>query len=114
MIIGKFSYEVTKFTGRIGTLAFETDAIIQQVSKATENSPGFRIVDKGGFERGVAWDELSENNNRYLSCQLNSPAFHAKVYCNLVEGRDGWQLLWNRPKPKAATKVENGKFRDEA
>jgi uncharacterized protein (DUF736 family) len=114
MIIGKFSHEVTKFVGHIKTLGFETDAVIQQVSKTSERSPDFRIVDKAGFEIGIAYEEISERQNRYLSVQLDSPTFATPLYCALVQTDNGWQLKWQRQKPKADTKPENAKFRDAA
>jgi uncharacterized protein (DUF736 family) len=114
MIIGKFSHEVTKFVGQIKTLGFETDAVIQQATKHSEKAPDFRIVDKAGFDIGVAYDEISERQNRYLSVQLDSPTFPKPVYCALVQTTNGWELKWQRQKPKPETKVENGKFRDAA
>jgi uncharacterized protein (DUF736 family) len=91
-----------------------TNAVIQQTPRANENASGFRITGKPEFEPGVAWDEIRENDNRYISCQFACPMFPSKVYRNVVVGRDGWQPLWNRGTPKAATKIENARFRDAA
>jgi uncharacterized protein (DUF736 family) len=114
MIIGKFSHEVTKFTGHIETRGFETDAVFQQITKTSDRAPDYRIVDNQGFDLGAAWEEISEKDNRYLSVQLDLPTFSAKVYCALIQTTNGWELKWERRKPQAAKKVENGRFRDAA
>jgi uncharacterized protein (DUF736 family) len=114
MNIGKFTHEVTKFIGHIKTLGFETDAVFQQATKHNDKSPDFRIVDKQGFDLGAAWEEISEKENRYLSVQLDSPTFPAKIYCALVQTSNGWELKWERKKPREYRKPENAKFRDAA
>jgi uncharacterized protein (DUF736 family) len=46
--------------------------------KADENAPGFRTTGKPEFEPGVAWDEIFENDNCYISCQFGSPSARAR------------------------------------
>jgi uncharacterized protein (DUF736 family) len=103
-----------RYSGHIKTLGFETDAVFQQATRHNERSPDYRIVDKQGFDIGIAYEEISEKQNRYLSVQLDSPTFAAKVYCARVQTANGWELKWERKKPQADRKVENARFRDAA
>jgi uncharacterized protein (DUF736 family) len=114
MIIGKFTHEVTKFVGHIKTLGFESDVVIQPVAKHGEKSPDYRLVDKQGFEIGIAYEGISERQNRYLTVYLDSPTFPESFRCALVNSENGWQLKWERPKQKDATKVEKAGIRKAA
>jgi uncharacterized protein (DUF736 family) len=101
MIIGKFTYQVTKYVGIIKIIGFESDCTFLQVTnKHSESAPDFRAVDRNGMEFGAAWINVSEKGNKYLSVKFDSPMLAAPFNCVLLETDHGFHLKWERPKPR--------------
>jgi uncharacterized protein (DUF736 family) len=102
MIIGNFKSTDNGYQGVIRTLAFTTEAVFEPAEKRSENSPDFRITN-GETEIGVAWKDISEAGNPYLSVRLDGPALPAGVYCALVKTdiEQAFSLVWERKRKRA-------------
>jgi uncharacterized protein (DUF736 family) len=100
--IGTFTKNETGagYTGSLKTLTLNVKAKIVPVEGEKENdkAPDFRIV-AGTIECGAAWKKTGKESERdYLSVKLDDPSFAAPIYASLVEGDDGFSLIWSRPK----------------
>jgi uncharacterized protein (DUF736 family) len=110
MIIGNFIYSKKdkQYSGSIHTLtSFRDDVLIQQVEKASENAPDFRVIlpdPNGVIELGAAWKRIDKNKKEYLSVQLDDPARSTPLYAALLpaERGNGAILVWSRPAKKKA------------
>ena len=84
------------FEGKLKTLTMNGRILVQPLQEqAGENAPDYRIK-VGGFEAGAGWKETSENNNDYISCQLDSPELPNKIYANLIAKDGNYLLIWSR------------------
>lgn len=71
-------------------LRFEPNA-----DKVHDRMPDFRIY-RGASEIGGAWIKRAAAGRAYLSVILDDPAFAAPIECRLVEGQEGFRLVWSR------------------
>ena len=85
------------YSGSIKTLSLNVkQAQLRPVAKESDNAPDFRIF-ANGTEFGAAWTKTARETNRdYLSVKLDDPSFPAPIYANLVDGEDGYNLVWSR------------------
>lgn len=105
--IGIFKRIKTGISGRIRTLALDTELILVPVEKSdAENAPDYRIHlgdDNGrevGPEVGAGWKRTGEKAGDYISLQLDDPTFAQPIRANLFQADDkgtAFNLLWNRP-----------------
>lgn len=99
--IGTFTTNGNGFTGSIRTLNLNVKARLVRIENPSDKGPHFRIFAGANVELGAAWQKVSEETGRdYLSVKLDDPSFPAPIYATLVEveGEDGLQLIWSRPK----------------
>ena len=84
------------FEGKLKTLTINECIVIQPLEDGfRESAPDYRIK-VNGFEAGAGWKEISENNNDYVSCQLDSPELPTKIFANLIEKDGKYLLIWSR------------------
>jgi len=84
------------FEGKLKTLIINERIVIQPLEDgSSESAPDYRIK-VNGFEAGAGWKETSENNNDYVSCQLDSPELPNKIFANLIEKDGKYLLIWSR------------------
>ncbi len=99
--IGTFTANGTGFVGAIRTLELKARARLARIANPSDRGPHFRIFDADNVELGAAWQRVSEETGRdYLSVKLDDPSFREPIYASLVEveGEDGMQLIWSRPR----------------
>ena len=99
--IGTFKKSGEELQGEIFTLSVQAKGvrIVAETSRSNDNAPSHRIY-VGRAEIGAAWSKRSEEGRDYLSLKLDDPSFNAPIYANLFddEGREGYTLLWSRPR----------------
>lgn len=96
MNIGTFTQTADGYTGTLRTLAINAKAKFVPTEKKSDNSPDFRVV-VDSLEIGAAWKKTAKENDRqYLSVILDDPSFPLPIYPRLVEGKDGYDLIWSR------------------
>ena len=99
--IGSFKKVGNEFQGEIVTLSLKAKGvrIVAETNRSNDNAPSHRIY-VGRAEIGAAWSKRSEEGRDYLSVKLDDPSFPAPIYATLVEveGEDGMQLIWSRPR----------------
>ncbi len=83
------------FEGKLKTLTINERIVVQPIEGSSDSAPDYRIK-VNGFEAGAGWKETSENNNEYVSCQLDSPELPNKIFANLIEKDDKYLLIWSR------------------
>jgi uncharacterized protein (DUF736 family) len=49
-----------------------------------------------GMKPGQAGKKISEQNNPYVSVQIDDPALPAPIHANLIEKEGEYLLLWSR------------------
>jgi uncharacterized protein (DUF736 family) len=96
-IIGTFKKQDNGFQGTITTLTINAKVRIVAAEKQSDNAPEYRVF-IGTSEVGAGWVKQSEGKAEYVSLKLDDPSLSAPLYANLVEGKDRFNLLWNRPK----------------
>ena len=100
--IGTFTKnEAGAFIGEIVTLSFQAKNVrlVPETNRANENAPSHRAY-VGRAEIGAAWPKRSAEQRDYLSVKLDDPSFREPLYATLVEveGEEGLQLIWSRPR----------------
>jgi uncharacterized protein (DUF736 family) len=60
-----------------------------------DKKPDYRAK-VSGYEAGAGWKKISEQNNPYVSVQLDDPALPAPIHANLIEKEGEYLLLWSR------------------
>ncbi|MEP9356358.1 DUF736 domain-containing protein [Xanthobacter sp. KR7-65] len=98
--IGTFTSTGNGFNGSIRTLHLNVKARLVRIENPSDRGPHFRVY-AGNVELGAAWQKVSEETGRdYLSLKLDDPSFREPLYATLteVEGEEGLQLIWSRPK----------------
>ncbi|ETI64979.1 hypothetical protein C100_04390 [Sphingobium sp. C100] len=98
-IIGTFTAQDSRLTGKLETLTLSQPAQIRAVEKDNDKAPDFRIyAGKSEFEVGAAWKKTSREGRDYLSVKLDDPSFPAPIYGSLVETDEAGkhQLIWSR------------------
>ena len=95
--IGTFhKSEDGSYAGAIKTLTLNVKtALFRPADKDNDKAPDFRIF-AGPTEFGAAWKKTSRENRDYLSVKLDDPSFPAAIYASLVDGDDGYSLIWSR------------------
>ncbi|MCC3859763.1 DUF736 domain-containing protein [Pseudemcibacter aquimaris] len=95
--------------GHIKTL--KTDVkfeLHENQNKQSSESPDYNIIGEGGVELGGAWKRTAQNGpNRgmsFLSLTLDDPSFNAAINVSAFVREDGenFDIVWTRPKAKAA------------
>lgn len=87
------------FEGKLRTATLNLQLILKEIEGYDGDTvkPKYRAK-LAGFEAGAGWVKTSDNNNEYVSIQLDSPEFANPIYANLVEKEDKYILLWSRQK----------------
>jgi uncharacterized protein (DUF736 family) len=95
--IGTFTKSDEDFTGVVKTIVLNVKAKITRTEKENDKAPDYRIF-AGTTEFGAAWKKTSGAGREYLSVKLDDPSFPAPIYASLVvvEGGDGYSLIWSR------------------
>lgn len=95
--IGTFTQQLDgSYQGSIRTLSLNVkQAQLRANDKTDDKAPDFRIF-AGATEFGAAWKRTSREEREYLSVKLDDPSFVAPIYCSLVQGEDGHNLIWTR------------------
>jgi len=95
--IGTFAkFEDGSIRGDIKTLTLNIKAAqFRTAEKDNDKAPDYRIF-AGQTEFGAAWKKTSRENRAYLSVKLDDPSFPAPVYASLVDGDEGYALIWSR------------------
>lgn len=95
--IGTFTKSADgSYNGSIKTLTLNVKAAqLRAVDKENDKAPDYRIF-AGGTEFGAAWKKTSREDREYLSVKLDDPSFPAPIYANLVDGEEGYSLVWSR------------------
>jgi uncharacterized protein (DUF736 family) len=98
------------FTGAINTFSLHVKSAQFRVNESQNpNAPDYRIF-AGATELGAAWKQVSKDNRDYISVKLDDPSFPDEIKAILVEGDDGYSLVWSRErkvrKPRRARKIE--------
>ena len=94
--IGTFKpAEDGSFQGAIKTLTLNVRQARFQPVPPTDKGPDFRIF-AGSTEFGAGWKKTSREERPYVSVKLDDPSFAMPIYGTLVEGEDGWSLIWSR------------------
>ena len=84
------------YSGSIRTLTLNLEQVqFRSVERDNDNAPDYRIF-AGAIEIGAAWKKTSRGNRPYLSVKLDDPSFALWIQASLVEGRDGYNLIWSR------------------
>lgn len=97
--IGTFTSNGNGFTGSIHTLNLNVKARFSRIENPSDKSPHFRVY-AGNVELGAAWQRATDEGRDYLSVKLDDPSFREPLYATLVEveGEEGLQLIWSRPR----------------
>ena len=99
MIIGKFQQEDGVYVGNMIGLGA---TIPVRIAPAELKGIDYTVVINGaGLDLGVAWKKTSSKGNEYLSVKLDSPFLAAPVNCALFKQAEGFNLVWDRDRPKA-------------
>ena len=104
--IGQFTRETSGFTGRIRTLALDTNfTIVSADASDAENAPDYRVHlgDEDGPEVGAGWKRTGERAGEYIALLIDDPALPQPIRANLFRDDDAgssWSLHWSRPKPR--------------
>jgi uncharacterized protein (DUF736 family) len=95
--IGTFTRnEDGSFAGVIKTLNLNIKARLVVAEKESDKSPDLRAL-SGTIEIGACWKKTARETGReYHSVKLDDPSFPAPIYASLVEGEDGYALIWSR------------------
>lgn len=85
------------FEGKLKTATLNLHLKLQPISseEANDNKPAYRAK-IGSFEAGAGWDKISDNNNPYISVQIDAPEFPQPIYANLVKKDNEYLLIWSR------------------
>ncbi len=85
------------FEGKIKTALLNIHLKLQPIGdgETNDNKPDYRAK-ISGFEAGAGWSKISDNNNPYVSVQIDDPALPAPIYANLIEKDGEYILLWSR------------------
>ncbi len=96
-IIANMKKTEKDFEGKLKTASIDAYLKLQKIEgeKTSDNQPDFKAR-LGGFEAGAGWKRQSENDNEYVSVQIDSPEFTAPINANLVQNESGYILLWLR------------------
>lgn len=103
MQLGTFTHDQKTgvYSGSIKTLAsvVELVEIAPAPSKRGDASPDFRVYGPTGSDFGAGWNKMSEGGRKYISLVLRDPAFNdgQPLYPILVEGDDGFAMIWEAP-----------------
>jgi uncharacterized protein (DUF736 family) len=87
------------FEGKIKTACLDAYLKLQKIEgeRTSDQQPDYKAK-FGSFEAGAGWSRTSDNDNAYISVQIDSPEFPAPINANLIE-KDGQHLLiWSRDK----------------
>jgi uncharacterized protein (DUF736 family) len=108
MIIGKFTYNSSIYSGSIATAGLGIPEVeFVPVSPKRGDGPDFLVFGKAGagdFELGAAWAKTSKKDNPYLSVRIDGPTLAAPINCALTRQNDGSHaLVWSRTKPGEAS-----------
>lgn len=112
MKIGKFTQDKDgNFHGTIKAYGLPETSVILSPQTSGEGKPYYEIVAdpvKGAFDGGAAFPK-QKGNLEYLSVTLDSPVFPAAVNAGLFQDKANpeiFNLVWDRPQPKAALTAE--------
>ena len=86
------------FEGKIKTALLSLHLKIHPIEEGVDNDrkPDYRAK-ISGYEAGAGWKKVSDNNNPYISVQIDDPALPAPINANLIEKESGeYILLWSR------------------
>jgi uncharacterized protein (DUF736 family) len=85
------------FEGKLKTATLNLHLKLQPIgdAEANDNKPDFRAK-IGSFEAGAGWNKISDNQNPYISVQIDAPEFPNPIYANLVQKDDQYILIWSR------------------
>ena len=85
------------FEGKLKTATLDCSLRLQPVKEEDKgnNYPDYRAK-IGGYEAGGGWKKTSENDNAYISVQLDDPTFPTPINANLIQKDDNYILLWTR------------------
>ncbi len=85
------------FEGKIKTAMLNCHLKIQPISDVADSDkhPHYRVK-IGSYEAGAGWNRVSENQNPYISLQVDDPIFPNPIYANLIEKNGEYLLLWQR------------------
>ena len=77
------------FEGKLKTATLNVHLKLQPIGDldANDNKPDFRAK-IGSFEAGAGWNKISDNQNPYVSVQIDAPEFPNPIYANLVQKDD--------------------------
>jgi uncharacterized protein (DUF736 family) len=101
--IGRFTRTKTGYVGHIRTLLLDAAVtLVPAESSDAENAPDYRVhlgEDANGPEIGAGWNRTGEKAGKYVSLQLDDPAFGHPIRANLFQADDEntWVLQWTRP-----------------
>ena len=102
--------------GQIKTLNLSAEVSMEPVESDKEGAPAYRLY-AGAVELGAAWAKTAKESGReYHQVRLDDPSFPAPIFANLIEDEDSgsFALIWNRPKPKTATRRGEGNHRGQS
>lgn len=85
------------FEGKLKTATLNLHLKLQPIgdAEANDNKPDYRAK-IGSFEAGAGWNKISDNQNPYISVQIDAPEFPNPIYANLVQKDDQYILIWSR------------------
>lgn len=85
------------FEGKIKTALLNCHLKLHPIEGSTDNDrkPDYRAK-ISSYEAGAGWKKVSDNNNSYVSVQIDDPALPAPINANLIEKDGSYILLWSR------------------
>ena len=110
MQLGIFTHDQKTgvYSGAIKTLAsvVELVEIAPAPAKRGDASPDYRVYGPTGSDFGAGWNKMSEGGRKYISLVLRDPAFNdgQPLYPILVEGDEGFAMIWEAPDAARATR----------
>ncbi|MBI1302072.1 MAG: DUF736 family protein [Alphaproteobacteria bacterium] len=87
------------FEGKLKTATLDCYLKVHHIEgeKTNDNQPDYKVR-IGGFEAGAGWSRISDNQNQYVSVQIDSPEFSEPLNANLIEKEGNHYLIWTRDK----------------
>jgi uncharacterized protein (DUF736 family) len=85
------------FEGKLKVATLNLQLILKEIEghDGDNTKPKYRAK-LAGFEAGAGWLKTSEQDNEYVSVQLDSPEFPNPIYANLIEKDGKHILIWSR------------------
>ena len=103
-IIGEFTTTPgnNAIVGSVRTLTVSMKARLNPIDRTSRDAPDYRIM-SGAAEVGAGWNQMSGENEPYISVKLDDPSFPAPINAALwpSETEGEYTLVWNRPKREA-------------